>query len=120
MQTVVETPDFLQDAKAVGLSEAERLGIVKHFAEFPDAGDEIKGTGGARKTRFALRHKGKSGGLRVISFYSGDDVPVFLLNVFAKGSKINLTPAERNELKSILAGVVAAYRKGVKTRVKSR
>ncbi|CAA6605456.1 RelE cytotoxic translational repressor of toxin-antitoxin stability system (modular protein) [Rhodospirillaceae bacterium LM-1] len=114
MQTVVETPDFLTDAKAAGLREDERMLIVRHFAEHPSSGDEIKGTGGARKTRLALRHKGKSGGLRVISFFSGDDVPVFLLNLFTKGDKIDLTQAERNELRTILAGVVDAYRKGAK------
>ena len=29
--------------------------------------------------------KGKSGDYRVITFYSGDDIPVFLLNIFGKG-----------------------------------
>jgi hypothetical protein len=34
----------------------------------------------------------------VISYYAGDDVPVFLLTVFGKGEKDNLTRAERNAL----------------------
>lgn len=34
----------------------------------------------------------------MISFYAGPDVLVFLLNVFVKGDKIDLTKAERNEL----------------------
>jgi hypothetical protein len=50
----------------------------------------------------------------VITFYSGPDVPVFLLNVFAKGDKINLTAAERNELRAILADIVTAYRQGAR------
>lgn len=60
--------------------------------------------------RFAAKGKGKSGGVRVITFYSGDDIPVFLLNVFAKGDKVNLTQAERNDLKRILGSVADAYR----------
>jgi hypothetical protein len=37
-------------------------------------------------------------------------VPIFLLNVFAKGEKVNLSKAERNELKKILADIADLYR----------
>jgi mRNA-degrading endonuclease RelE of RelBE toxin-antitoxin system len=67
MHTVIETEFFLRDAKAVGLSEAERVAMVDFIASHPDAGDEIKGTGGARKIRFAGKGKGKSGGYRVVT-----------------------------------------------------
>lgn len=109
MQTVVETPSYLGDAKALGLTETERAAIVAWIAANPEAGDVIEGTGGARKVRFAGKGKGKSGGYRVITFYSGPDIPVFLLNVFAKNEKTDLTPKERNTLKSILAEMVKAY-----------
>jgi len=85
VQTVIETADYLLDAKRAGLNADERENIARLIAEHPDAGDKIPGTGGARKLRVAGRGKGKSGGYRVITFFSGSDVPVFLLNVFAKG-----------------------------------
>jgi len=34
----------------------------------------------------------------VIRYYAGDDVPVFLLTVFGKAEKVNLTKVERNAL----------------------
>ncbi len=71
------------------------------IASNPEAGNEIAGTGGARKVRVAGRGKGKSGGYRVITFYSGKDVPVFLMAVYSKGGKATLTKAERNELESL-------------------
>src|SRR5580692_956757 len=111
MPTVVETEFFLRDARAVGLSGIERAAMVDFVGRHPDAGNEIKGTGGARKVRFAGKGKGKSGGYRVITFYSGDDIPVFLLNVFAKNDKTDLSPAERNELKRVLADLADAYRR---------
>jgi hypothetical protein len=114
MHTVIETPEYLRDARAAGLSDSERLAIVDHIARHPDAGDLIPSTGGARKVRFAGRGKGKSGGYRVITFYTGPEFPVFLLNVFAKGEKINLTMAERNVLRAVLAETAATYRKGVR------
>jgi hypothetical protein len=111
MQTVVETAPFLRDAKSAGLSDEEREEIVDFIACNPEAGDEIKGTGGARKIRFAGKGKGKSGGYRVTTFYSGDDIPVFLLNIFAKNEKTNLSQAERNEFKNILSELARAYRR---------
>lgn len=111
LHTVVETPDFIADAKAAGIDEVERLAIVAFFAARPLAGDPIKGTGGARKVRFRGRGKGKSGGYRVITFYSGEGLPVFLLNVFAKGDRVDLSQAERNDLRAVLSGIVEAYRK---------
>jgi len=116
MQAVVETPDYLSDAKALGLTEAERDSIVSWTASNPEAGDIIAGTGGARKVRFAGRGKGKSGGYRVITFYSGSDIPVFLLNVFAKNEKTDLTANERNTLKRILSDLAKAYRARSKKR----
>ncbi len=117
MHTVVETPSYLADAKAAGLTEGEREAVVEMLADHPEAGDEIGGTGGARKVRVAGRGKGKSGGYRVITFYSGEDVPVFLLAVYSKGDRANLSKAERNELKGILGDVVREYRKGAKRHV---
>lgn len=114
MHTVVETAAYLADAKAAGMTEHERNAVVEMIASHPEAGDEIGGTGGARKVRVAGRGKGKSGGYRVITFYSGEDLPVFLLAVYSKGEKANLSKAERNELKSILTDIVREYRKRTK------
>jgi hypothetical protein len=120
MQSVIETPDFLRDAKVAGVSEAERLEIVALLASSPMICDPIPGSGGARKLRFAGRGKGKSGGYRVITFFGGVDIPVFALNLFAKGDRVNLSCQEVNELKAILCDVADAYRTGVKRHVKSR
>jgi hypothetical protein len=120
MHVVVESPDFAADAEAAGLGDVEISRIIDHLAERPDAGVVIPGTGGARKVRFAGRGKGKSGGYRVITFWSGSELPVFLLTVFGKGEKINLTQAERNALRKELAGLVEDYKEGVSFRVRSR
>lgn len=49
MQVVIETPGYLADAKDVGLTEDERRIIVDYVAGNPDAGVEMKGTGGEEK-----------------------------------------------------------------------
>jgi hypothetical protein len=108
LHTVVETPEFWRRAKS-RLSAAELVELINYIAAHPDAGDVMAGTGGARKLRWAVKGKGKSGGVRVITFYSGPPIPVFLLSVFGKGEKSNLSNAERNELRKALRMLVAAY-----------
>ncbi len=108
LHTVVETPNFLKEARTL-LTASGRHRLVDHIAANPLAGDKIAGTGGARKLRFRLAGRGKSGGARVITFYSGENVPVFLLSCFAKNVKINLNAAEKAALKKTLAELVGAY-----------
>ncbi len=110
LHTVVETPEFRGRVRAL-LAEEELGTLVNYVAANPDAGDVMVGTGGARKLRWAAKGKGKSGGIRVVTFFGGSAVPVFLLTVFGKGEKANLTKAERNELRSVLSRLVAEYPK---------
>ncbi len=110
MHTVVETPAYLSAADLAGISEAEREGIVVTLARDPMLGVEIKGTGGCRKFRFAGRGKGKSGGYRIITFFTGKDLPVYLITAFGKNMKDNLSDAEANELKKLTKQIVLAYR----------
>jgi hypothetical protein len=112
VHVVVETAPFIAAARAARLREDEIDRIIDHLARRPDAGDPIQGTGGARKVRFAGRGKGKSGGYRVITFYSGGDLPVFLLTVFAKGERADLSAAERNALARLTKVLVDSYRPG--------
>lgn len=117
MQTVVQTPQFLRDAADAGLSDDEIATITATIASNPLAGDLMPGTGGARKLRFAGRGKGKSGGYRAVTYFGGDDIPVFLIGMFGKGDKDNLSRAERNELHKILSRIAADYRASVKRKV---
>lgn len=119
MHCVLETEDYAQTVKRLGLSDAEAHHIVQKISENPLIGDLIPGTGGARKWRIpcGTNNKGKSGGYRVVSYFAGDDLPVFLLDIFAKGEKINLSKAERNELKKILGGIAEDYRSSMRQRV---
>lgn len=97
METVIETSAFSRAAKDAGMTEAERTAAIDTISANPDAGDLIVGTGGCRKVRVAGRGHGKSGGYRMITFYARPD-GVYLLTVFGKGEKANLTAAEKAAL----------------------
>jgi hypothetical protein len=105
MRTVVELPDFERRAKAV-MSDAERMAIVSYLAAHPDAGIALGG--GLRKVRFARAGGGKSGGFRTIHYFNAGVGPVFLLTLFAKNEKANLTAAETAALMT-LGNQIADY-----------
>lgn len=108
--TVVETPGFLREV-AAALTEEERTELVSYLAANPEAGDVMPETGGARKLRWKAKGRGKSGGARAIYYYHDESLPLFLLNVFAKNEKANLTKAERNEIRKLVPRLVEGYRK---------
>jgi hypothetical protein len=58
------------------------------------------------------RVRASGGGARVITYYAAPDLPVFLIAVFAKGGRANLSGAERNELREVLANLATEYREG--------
>lgn len=95
MQSVLLTSVFQRQAHAVGIDEDALQDIVAAVARDPLAGDLMAGTGGARKLRHASDGKGKSGGVRTIHYLGGDDIPTFLLGVYGKSGKANLSMAEK-------------------------
>ena len=61
----------------------------------PEAGDLIRGTGGIRKIRWAMLGRGKRSGSRVIYYWQTEQDQIYLLTVYAKGVKDDLTATER-------------------------
>lgn len=111
MQTIAELHAFRTAAFRAGMSDHDIGRLIALVASNPEVGDEIAGTGGCRKLRFAIEgnRNGKSGGVRVITFFTGPDMPTFLLTVFSKNQKVNLTKAERNGLKALTGQIKQDY-----------
>ena len=108
MQTIVELPTYKRRAESL-LTTEERQEFITFLATNPKAGVLIQGTGGIRRIRWSRGASGKSGGVRVIYFYHNPTLPTFLLTVYGKGEKDNLTPAERNTLRTVVETLVKTY-----------
>ena len=111
MHTVVETRAYLVAATRAGMTERERESAVALLSRNPDAGDLIVGSGGVRKVRVGGRGKGKSGGYRVLTLFKFADFPVFLLDVFAKGDKANVSEAEVQAMAKAVREIIEEFRK---------
>ena len=90
------------------MTETEISAAVNMIAANPLTGDLIVGSGGYRKVRVAGRGFGKSGGYRVVTFYAGERVPVFLVAVLSKGSRANFSTAEINAMAAAAETLVSS------------
>jgi len=97
MQTIVELPEYIRRSSSL-LNDSEKQGIINYLASHPLEGSIMQGTGGIRKFRWASGNRGKSSGVRVIYYFHSKVLPLFLLTVFGKNEKSNLSKSERNEL----------------------
>ena len=106
---IAELPTYIRLAEKL-LSIEERQDLINYLAEHPKSGDVMEGTGGVRKLRWRRGGQGKSGGVRVIYYFHDDLMPLYLLTLFAKGDKANLTKAERNELADLIDALVSIWK----------
>ena len=109
MITVAETSAYQRKVARL-LSEREQEDLVAYLSEHPNAGVIIEGTGGIRKLRWARTGHGKSSGVRVIYYFYDDSMPLYLLAVFGKNEKANLSKEERNLLAKAVKELVVFWR----------
>ena len=95
--TIAETEPFQRKVAGL-LSGTEKPELIAYLSMRPQAGVLIRGTGGIRKLRWARIGQGKSGGVRVIYYFHNQEMPLYLLTVFGKNEKANISAVEKNIL----------------------
>jgi hypothetical protein len=96
----IETPTFTRMITELLGNEAYR-GLQNVLLENPARGALIRGGGGIRKLRYALPGTGKSGGIRVIYFWKQDQQQIYLLAIYPKSKKDNLSDKETAILRDL-------------------
>lgn len=97
----IETPKFAQQIKKIA-TEDELKKLRNDLVENPERGSLIKNTGGLRKTRMAIRNRGKSGGARIIYFLANKEI-IYLVMAYQKSTKDNLSEAEKADLRKLVS-----------------
>ena len=90
---VVETDGFAKDARKI-FTEDELGALHQHLGTLRELGNIISGSGGLRKARWSALNKGKRSGARVIYYYGGDHMPLFMIAIYTKSEKSDMTKAE--------------------------
>jgi hypothetical protein len=115
--TVVETLTFQRQADDVW-SDDEREAFVDFIARNPEAGDVIRDGGGVRKVRWGRGGTGKRGGTRVIYFFYNLDTPLYLLLVYAKAVRTDISPAAKKAVREFADLIKQAHRRPTERRNK--
>lgn len=97
----IETPIFTEDITKT-LTDQEYTKLQQYLTLNPESGNIIPGSGGFRKLRWKIENKGKSGGIRIIYYlYKSDDL-IYMIYVYKKSEKEDLTQSQIKLLKSVL------------------
>ena len=97
----IETPTFTR--LVLGLMADENYGKLQaSLANHPEAGKIIPGSGGIRKMRWAGIGRGKRGGLRVIYYWQMSQQQIWMLAIYAKNVKDDLSKSEIKQLKQLV------------------
>ena len=104
IRTFIQTGEFSRNWDRLGFDDEDLRQLELDIMNNPDKYPVMKGTGGLRKARIALgeNNKGKSGGARVcyVDFIFAETV--YLITVYSKKEKDNLSKEERNEIKKAI------------------
>ncbi len=97
----IETSWFTKRVSEL-LSDEEYAKLQWRLIEFPEAGVVIPGSGGIRKIRQSAKGKGTRGGARVIYYLAVSREQIFMLDIYAKNEKADLTVTQLRELKKLV------------------
>jgi hypothetical protein len=98
----INTPVYDKLWNDLGLTDDDLCDLQNILLSNPQAGDIIEGAGGATKIRYALKSKGKSGGVRVIYADLAHKERLYLLLCYSKSKQDDLTTQQKKQLKALI------------------
>lgn len=101
MIELIETSVFTRQVERF-LTGGEYRELQLALVARPAAGPVIPGSGGLRKLRWGLRGRGKRGGVRVIYYWLIAEEQIFLLFLYPKNERSDLSPAELRLLRQLV------------------
>lgn len=110
MIEITETETFRRAAARV-FTEAETEALILHLAASPESGTLIPNSGGVRYLRWRAKGHGKGRGARVVYYFGGLDMPLFLLTVYFKGRKETITAADQRDFRALADKLKADYKR---------
>lgn len=101
-RTFIQTREFSSKWDSLGLDDETLRLLEIDIMKYPDKFPIMQGTGGLRKARVPIQNKGKSGGARVcfVDFIMAETV--YLITVYSKKEKDNLSKEERNKIRKTI------------------
>lgn len=101
-RTFIQTNEFVKNWERLGLNDNDLRRLELEILKNPKSGKVIRGTGKLRKMRFAFEHEGKSGSIRICYVDFNIYKTVYLITVYPKNEKDNLSKTECNHIKKVI------------------
>ena len=101
-RTFIQTREFASNWERLGFRDDDLRRLELDIMSDPSKYPVMQGTGGLRKARFAFENQGKSGGVRVCYVDFVIKETIYLITVYPKNEKDNLSKDERNEIKKMI------------------
>jgi RelE toxin of RelE / RelB toxin-antitoxin system len=108
--SVIELAGYRRRASEL-LTAVEQDAVIDLVAYEPTCGDVIPGTGGLRKVRLGRGGSGKRGGARVVYYFHDPAMPIFLLALYAKNEKGDLSAREKKEFAEFAKEIARQWRR---------
>ena len=114
-RTFAYTKNFDEKWGKLGLTDDDLLLLEMYLSKNPTTGKVIRGTGGLRKLRWAIpdSNKGKSGGARVLYIDFINYEKLFLIDIYGKNEKEDITEQERQAFQKLINTIAENLRKGL-------
>lgn len=109
--TLAEMGSYSRDADEYFENE-EHERLKEFLALHPESGDVLPGTKGVRKLRWPIKNYGYGRGASVIYYFRDLNMPLYLLALYRQGETIILNAAVKEELATLVDGLVAQHSKG--------
>lgn len=98
---IIETSIFTRQITEL-ISDDEYAELQFALIQRPELGSLIPQSGGIRKLRWAGSGRGKRGGIRVIYYWQNLEEQIYMLLVYAKNAKENMTTAQLKILRKLV------------------
>ena len=101
-RTFIQTKEFSKNWDRLGFNDDDLRRLELELLKNPKTGKVIPGTGKLRKMRFSYENEGKSGSTRIcyVDFLAKETI--YLITVYPKNEKDNLSKAECNAIKKMI------------------
>ena len=100
--TFVQTKEFSKQWDSLGFKDHNLISLENELKENPTKYPVMRGTGGLRKMRVPFDNRGKRGSARVCYVYFDFVCTVYLITVYEKSDKENITVAERTAVRKAI------------------